>query len=38
MIELDWIHVVADWTGLGILRIAVDWIGYVLTFCWTCFG
>jgi hypothetical protein len=35
MIGLNWIGVVADWTGLGILRVTVDWIGYVPHFIWT---
>jgi hypothetical protein len=34
-IGLDWIDAVADWTGLGVLRVTVDWIGYVPHFIWT---
>jgi hypothetical protein len=34
-IGLDWIGAVADWTRLGVLRVIVDWIGYVPHFIWT---
>jgi hypothetical protein len=38
MIGLDWIDVVADWTGLGVLLVTVDWIRYVPLFSGIFFG
>jgi hypothetical protein len=34
----DWIDVVMDWIGLGVLHMLVVWIGYVPHFSWTPFG